>query len=71
MSAKCQKRTSAIDDVAMNAPTTVCASVRLTSRPNVMTRKVFQIRVVLQHLPHVYLRTVLSSPVQRIARLQN
>ena len=66
MSAKCQKRTSAIDDVAVNAPTTVCASVRLTSRPNGKvrtgaTRKVFQIRVDLQHLLHVYLGTVLKS----------
>jgi len=60
MSAKCQKRTSAIAGVAVNAPTTVRASVRLTNR-TIATRKVFQIRVILQYLRHVYLGAVLKS----------
>ena len=47
-------------DVAVKAPTTVCALVRLTNRP-IATRKVFQIRMMLQHLTHVYLGTILKS----------
>jgi len=38
----------------------VYASVRLTNRP-IATRKAFQIRMILQHLRHVYLGAVLKS----------